>query len=225
MNAAAPSRVHDARPTLIAVLAVLTAALLWFVGRKLHYLTDYSLQSYSDYFWPRRGGLLLHLAGGALAITTGLVQIWLGLTGRTGPLHRSLGRIYVTAILIGSAGGFYLALTIPGHLAYASGLFMLACAWLLTTGMAVHAIRTRRIEQHREWMLRSYTVTFAFVTYRLVSMWLRQWIPVQPDPVADEVDATMAWACWAVPLLVAEPLIQWRSMHRQRSGAARIRQE
>src|ERR1017187_9246684 len=69
-----------------------------------------------------------------------------------------------------------LALTIPGHLPYSAGLFMLCVAWGLTTSMALYAIRTRRIEQHREWMLRSYTVTFAFVTYRLASTWLNRWI-------------------------------------------------
>ena len=37
----------------------------------------------------------------------------------------------------------------------------------ITTGMALYSIRTQRVEQHREWMLRSYVVTFAFVTYRL----------------------------------------------------------
>jgi hypothetical protein len=43
-------------------------------------------------------------------------------------------------------------------------------------------------------MVRSYIVTFSFV------------------------DATLAWACWAVPLLVAEPLIQLRGARRARSG-------
>ena len=28
------------------------------------------------------------------------------------------------------------------------------------------------------------------------------------DPVADDIDTLMAWGCWAVPLLFAEPLIQ-----------------
>jgi Predicted membrane protein (DUF2306) len=91
---------------------------------------------------------------------------------------------------------------------------MLCVAWVLTTSMALYAIHTRRIEQHREWMLRSFTVTFAFVTYRLVSSWLHQWIHVTDDPVADDIDTLMAWACWAVPLLIAEPLIQLRIVRR-----------
>jgi len=54
------------------------------------------------------------------------------------------------------------------------------------------------------------------VTFRLGTYWLPRWIPVPGagDRVADDIDSLMAWACWAVPLLVAEPLIQLRSMQR-----------
>lgn len=223
MNTAAPraSRTHESHLSLIIVLGGLALALLWFVGHKVHYVTDYSPASYTPYLWPRRAGLLPHLAGGALAITTGLVQIWLGLTNRVGTLHHVLGRIYAAGVLVGSVGGFYLALTIPGPLPYAAGLFTLCVAWVLTTGMALYSIRTRRIEQHREWMLRSYTVTFAFVTYRLASHLLRRWIQLPESDTADALDTLLAWACWAVPLLLAEPLIQLRSMRkRARVGAS-----
>jgi uncharacterized membrane protein len=213
MNVAAPAaRARDSNLLLIVVMAALAVALLWFVGGRTHYVTDYSLNSYSDYYWPRRAGLLLHLAGGALTITSGLVQIWLGLTNRTNTLHRVLGKVYGAGVLVGSVGGFYLALTIPGHLPYKAGLLGLNVAWLLTTSMALYAIRTRRIQQHREWMLRSYVVTFAFVTFRLSETWIRPWVHVADDPVADDIDALVAWACWAVPLLLAEPLIQLRAM-------------
>jgi uncharacterized membrane protein len=217
MSVAASSfQARGSRRLLIVVLAGLAIALLWFVSRTLHYLTNYSPASYTDYFWPRRAGLIPHLAGGVLAISAGLVQIWLGLTNRIGRLHRTLGKVYGVGVLMAAIGGIYLALTIPGHLSYSVGLLMLDVAWLLTTGMALYAIRSRRIEQHREWMLRSYTVTFAFVTFRLATYWLHRWIPVSGagDPVADDIDSLMAWACWAVPLLIAEPLIQLRSMQR-----------
>ena len=216
MNIAAPAaRQRDFHLPLLIVLITLAAALLWFAGGKLHYLTDYSVASYSDYFWWRRPGLIPHLIGGTVAITVGLVQLWLGLTNRIGRLHRTLGKVYVTAVLIGSLGGFYLALTIPGHLPYTAGLFSLAVAWTLTTAMALYSVRTGRIEQHREWMLRSYTVTFAFVTFRLVGKLLRNWITLPEDPAADDIDTLMSWACWALPLLIAEPLIQVRRMRRK----------
>ena len=213
MNVVAPAaRVRESHLSLMVVIAALAIALLWFVVQKFHYLTDYSQASYTDYFWPRRAGLVPHLAGGVLAITAGLVQIWLGLTGRVSALHHVLGRVYALGVLVGSVGGFYLALTVPGPLSYAAGLTMLCVAWLITTGMALYAIRTRRIEQHREWMLRSYTVTFAFVTYRLTSYWLRRWIHMPDSELADDLDSLLAWASWVVPLLLAEPLIQIRSM-------------
>lgn len=217
MSVAASSlQSRGSRRLLIVVLAVLAMALLWFVGRTLHYLTDYSPASYTSYFWPRRAALIPHMLGGALAIGTGLVQVWLGLTNRVNGLHRTLGKVYGIGVFMAATGGIYLALTIPGHLAYSVGLLVLDVAWLLTTGMAFYAVRLRRFEQHREWMLRSYTVTFAFVTFRLGTLWLHQWIPASgpADPVADDIDSLMAWACWAIPLLVAEPLIQLRSMQR-----------
>ena len=216
MNVTVPaSRAGDSYLRLIAVLSVLALALLWFVVQKVHYLTDYSPSYYTDYFWPRRAGLIPHLIGGSLAITAGLVQIWLGLTNRVGALHHVLGRVYAAGVVIGSIGGFYLALTVPGPLAYAAGLFTLCVAWVITTGMALYSIHTRRIEQHRDWMIRSYTVTFAFVTFRLASYWLRRWLHLPESDVADQLDTLLAWACWAVPLLFAEPLIQLRSMRKR----------
>ena len=169
--------------------------------------------------WPRRVGLIAHLAGGAVAISAGLVQIWLGLTNRVSTLHRVLGKFYGAGVLIGSLGGFYLALTIPGYLPYSAGLFMLCVAWVLTTSMALYAIHARHIDQHREWMLRSYTVTFAFVTYRFASTWLERWIHVPNDPHVDDIDTLMAWACWAIPLVFAEVFIQLRRMRHMRQSA------
>jgi uncharacterized membrane protein len=221
MNSVAPV-VHPraSRAPLVIVLALLLLALSYFVVPRAHYVTDYSLASYSSYFWPRRFGLLVHLAGGLIAVTTGLVQIWLGLTHRTGTLHRTLGKFYACGVAAGSIGGFYLGFTIPGPLAYKAGLIVLDVAWLLTTGMALYAIRTRRIEQHREWMLRSYVVTFSFVTFRvsalLVGIVLLGRIPAPGTPIAIDIDSTVAWASWAIPLLLAEPLIQLRAMRRTR---------
>jgi len=210
---AAP-RAGESHIVLAASTALLLAAMTWFVAHKVHYLTDYSLASYTQYFWPRRLGLVAHLCGGMLALTAGLVQIWLGLTHRTAGLHRTLGKVYAASILVASLGGFYLVFTIPGPPAYRAGLLFLNIAWLVTTGMALFSIRTRRIQQHREWMIRSYIVTFAFVTYRLGENIMRQWFTVPEVPDADDITIMMAWACWAVPLLFAEPLIQLRSMRR-----------
>lgn len=206
--------IETARPArrwgLAAAFCILAAGALWFIQQAARQYGVYDAVSYGD-LWPRRGGLIPHMAGGLVAITTGLIQLWLGATQRTGSLHRNLGRVYLGGVAVGSAGAFFLALTIERrYFAYASGLFMLGTAWVLTTWMAYAAIRKRAIERHREWMIRSYTVTFAFVLFRLVDQLLIHWHTAP----ADEIDAMTAWACWSVPLLLIEPVLQLRRARR-----------
>ena len=166
---------------LIGAVGLLAVLSIWFLSGRIHYLTDYSKPSYSDYYWPRRSGLVLHLTGG-----------------------------FATA----AVGSTYLVATIPGHFAYASGLAGMMAASLVTTGMAVFAIRRRDIKQHKAWMIRSYAVMFAFVTYRLGSMLGRNLVPLPDDPVATDFDVMLAWASWAVPLMVVEVGIQLKAMRR-----------
>jgi hypothetical protein len=40
--------------------------------------------------------------------------------------------------------------------------------WVTTTTRAYLAIRRSLIDQHKEWMIRNYVVTFAFVTFRVI---------------------------------------------------------
>ena len=197
---------------LIAVLVALAAAVLYFVNHSaLPYFASFDPATYGD-LWPRRWGLVAHVVGGMTAACTGLVPLWLGLTGRTRAPHPALGRVYVSAIGLGSIGAYYLALTLaPEDVVYAAGLFMLSTAWVVTTSMAIVAVRRRALEQHREWMIRSYTVTFAFVTFRLVKDGLLYW-HVASDA---NLQMIMAWACWSVPLLFCEPLLQLRKMKRR----------
>ncbi|HXG17556.1 MAG TPA: DUF2306 domain-containing protein [Methylomirabilota bacterium] len=168
-------------------------------------------QVYGDTFWPRRYGLLIHIAGSSVAIVTGPVQLWLGETRWALAWHRTLGAAYLLGVTVGCLGGYYLALTTRDYgWVYASGLFGLAVAWTITTGMAYWAIRRRLIDQHREWMIRSYVVTLAFVFGRLfeeVAVYLG---------VSDfsDVEKATVWLSWAVPLLLTEPFLQLRKFRQ-----------
>lgn len=194
----------------IALMVGLTGLALAFLCLSALPYADFRPAAYGE-FWPRRFALAWHILGGVVALTTGLIQVWLGVTGRTRALHRALGRVYLGGVAVGASGGFYLAATSLGNPAYATGLFFLATAWSVTTGIAWLAIHRRLIDQHREWMLRSYTVTFAFVSFRLATQIL---ISQKLAPPA-EAATIMAWACWSVPLLVAEPLLQMKKLRRR----------
>ena len=57
----------------------------------------------------RQAWLLLHVAAGGVALLTGPVQLWLGVSARAMQLHRRLGLVYVAAVAAGSVAAFYLA--------------------------------------------------------------------------------------------------------------------
>jgi uncharacterized membrane protein len=178
---------------------------LWFVRRDvLHYLT-LDASRYTPCYWGRRYGLLLHVCSGTLALTVGLVQVYLGLTGRTRRAHRWLGRVYLAGVTGGVCAALYLAATIPPPAAvYALGLLGLAIAWVVTTGKAYLAVRRGDINAHRAWMIRSYVVTFGFVTFRVVQALLAR-SGITGDDASFDI---AAWACWTVPLLLVEPAIR-----------------
>src|SRR5580765_7395694 len=57
-----------------------------------------TLQGFQFQYWPRRGWLLTHIAGGLVALLSGPVQLWLGLHNVKMHIHRRLGIIYISAM-------------------------------------------------------------------------------------------------------------------------------
>jgi hypothetical protein len=123
-------------------------------------------------------------------------------------LHRRLGIAYITGIALGVVGAVALAVQTDLGWVFGAGLLGLSLAWIVTTGLAFVAIRKSLIEQHREWMIRSYVVTFAFVIFRIgdVTM-LGLGLGERPQNLT-----FMAWVSWAVPLLITEALLQGRKI-------------
>jgi uncharacterized membrane protein len=210
------------RVPLLLTLGVLAALALWFIHDFVLPYRAYNAHSYGD-FWPRRYGLMLHIACGVASVLLGLVQLWLGTTRRARALHRTAGKVYVVAVAIGSVAGVYLALTSTGPLGYWTGLLGLCTAWALTTAMAYIAVRRRAYQEHQEWMIRSYAVTFAFVTFRLCNRLIVSWWALVPRGEASQVEVLLAWACWAVPLLLLEPFLhRTRLKHEMRIPASMV---
>jgi uncharacterized membrane protein len=165
-------------------------------------------------YWPRRWWLLLHVGGGIVALLVGPGQLWLGIGRRRMQLHRRLGMVYMGTIALSSIGAFYLATHSDGGIVFASGLFGLGVAWLVTTGLAYVAIRRGLILQHQEWMIRSYVVTFGFVTFRaLVTALQAAGVGTQVEQIS-----IAAWFCWAAPLLVTEAILQGRKVFQRPSA-------
>ncbi|GAA4281065.1 hypothetical protein GCM10022260_14860 [Gaetbulibacter aestuarii] len=119
-----------------------------------------------------------------------------------------MGRFYVVSVTLAGFAGMYLAATSDISLPYTVGLFLLGVVWATTAIMAFISIKNKKIELHKEWMIRSYVVTFSFVTFRVVEDILMSF----QVGTYFEVLTLMSWACWAVPLFIAEVFIQGRKI-------------
>jgi hypothetical protein len=105
------------------------------------------------------------------------------------------------AVFFGVAAAIYLAVTIPpGSPGYTSGLVGLGIAWSITTVMGYRRIIHRDVDGHRRWMLRSYIVTFSFVSLRVIALIIAAfgWMSY------DDATSPAAWICWVLPLAVFE---------------------
>lgn len=158
-------------------------------------------------YWDIKWWLIGHVAGGLLALVIGPLQFWKAFRVKYISTHKWLGRTYLFAILIGSICSTYLAWTtaLAVHWTWAISLQGLAFAWICTAAMAYRAIMKRRIQIHKEWMIRSYVVTFAFVSFR----WLVD-LPLVID-LGNFIERapTAGWISWTLPLFITEIILQW----------------
>ena len=197
----------------LALGALFAAGGYYWFDAALRYLVHQDEAVFRGY-WPNRIWLLAHIGGGSLALLTGPFQLRSGFRLRQAKLHRFLGYVYTVGILVGGAASFVLAVrsSVPD---FGFALFFLGLAWWVTLGMALVAIRNRRFDAHRDWMIRSYLVTFGFVTFRyLVDL------PVF-NRFGQSKLAAVAWSCWVLPLLVAEVFLHSKNVGPRREANPR----
>ena len=79
----------------------------------------------------------------------------------------------------------------------------------MITLTAVLCIKRRNFIAHKQWMIRSYIVTFAFVLFRLTT----DFVPSEAlwGVSLQEMSIAMIWAVWVLPLLAYEVHLQYRA--------------
>ena len=205
------------RPFLALALAIVAAIALRFI---VHYALPYFAldPAYFKAFWPRRIQLLAHIAGGMITLCCGPLQFWTGLRRRALNVHRWIGKLYLGGVAVGAFGGYWLAAYSqpPG---FSVALMFMCTAWLLTTIAAYAAILRGQITIHRQWMIRSYLVTFAFVAIRLLVDNL-PFVTVHLGGSLAERVINVVWVSWLVPLAVYEIYRQASSDSQNQEAAA-----
>ena len=164
-------------------------------------------ETYFGRYWDHRWVVIGHVSGGILALAIGPLQFWRQFRTKYMNTHRTLGKIYLLAILIGAISSVFLSFTVALaiHWTWALSLLGLASAWIVTAGMAYISIRRKRITEHQEWMIRSYVVTFAFVSFRFIND-----LPVVQNLGSFiETGPSTIWISWVFPLMIAEVVMSW----------------
>jgi len=112
---------------------------------------------------------VLHALTGSVALVCAALQLRLAsrLLSSRPRVHRAIGRTYVLATWITSAGGLitvaFFDVSWPGKVVFAAW----AISWSTATAVALHRVRAGRYGEHREWMLRSFALALVFMTFDL----------------------------------------------------------
>jgi uncharacterized membrane protein len=132
-------------------------------------------------------------------------------------LHRVVGRFYVGGALIGAPLGAFIQYRFDERLgdsrSFSIATTVDAILWMTTTAIALVFILKGNVQQHRQWMTRSYAVAIAFLEIRVVAG-LGGW---GGDSAATE---TIVWTCVALSLLFADLAIHGQELFRSTSTPA-----
>ena len=202
----------DSRFETILWVSLGLTALFVFITSEVLLVTDYPMyHAYRLQVIADRRLLIPHTLAGIFALLIGPVNFSSRIRQRHLQLHRVLGFIYVVSVFIGSFTGIALAAGRPGL----PGTSMQAAAWIICTTAAFVAARNRQIAVHRQWMARSYAVTFTFVSSRVLNLWPRYW-----SHLGDVLAAVGVIAFTLASLLIVDVGLNWRELTTRRDGSS-----
>ena len=162
---APPARHPWLKSALWAMMAVMTLSVIFY--SEIPLLRQTKERSYLGAIpWL----IIPHIAGGITALLSGPLQFSSRLRRRNPRFHRVLGRVYVLSVFVAAP----LAVVLSNHrhdpraIYFVAAITVQAGTWFLVTAAAFLTARNRHFQQHREWMVRSYAVTFTFVGTRVL---------------------------------------------------------
>ena len=149
-----------------------------------------------------------HVFSSPLVILSGLLQFNKTILRRSPKVHRTIGKVYVfTVLAISGPSAFVMALYANGGRITQTSFVILTSLWILFTYLAFVRIKSKKIEAHINWMIRSYALTLSAVTLRTYA-YLFDIFRIDLSP--KEMYCILAYASWIPNLLIAEVIIKLR---------------
>jgi hypothetical protein len=164
---------------------------------------------------PFKMWLLPHGTSAAFALFLGPFQFSERLRRKYVMVHKTFGYLYIAGCYIGAPLGIYIQ-WFEERLGAARSFTMAAAAdavlWIFATSMALWMIRTRRMEQHRQWMIRSFSCALIFLEVRAIAVFFR--IPESQSEI-------VVWCCIAAAYPIADLVLQIDELRRKQARTAR----
>lgn len=203
-----PFKLPRAKVMLFAAIAVMYAYVLWNVEGFLFNAKDPEWAHIAPFQW----WLLPHGMAAAFALFLGPFQFSERLRRKYLIVHKTMGYLYITGCYVGAPLGVYIQWTEEklgtfSH-SFTIGTIMDATNWVLATTVALVMIRSGKMAQHRQWMIRSFACALIFLEVRTILVFFRL-----PEAAAEIV----LWACVAAAFPLADLVLQIEETLRTRA--------
>lgn len=196
---------------VFAIVGLMVAYVLWHNESFLVNRADPEWEHIKSFRWY----LLPHGLAGACAILLGPLQFSDRLRQRFTKMHRVIGRIYVFGALICAPLGAYIQFyeeRMGGPRSFSIAALTDAILLMGITATAFGFILKGKVQQHRQWMTRSFAVALVFVEVRVIG----GLTGLDNNPAAIE---TIVWTCLAFSVLAGDIALQVQESLRSRPKA------
>jgi uncharacterized membrane protein len=210
-------RLPWSRPKYL-LFAFIGVMIVYVLGHNEYFLVEPHAPVWQHY-QPFKWYLLPHALGGACALLLGPMQFSDRLRQRFIKLHRVVGRFYVAGALIAAPLGFYIQFfeeRMGMTRSFSIAALADATLWMLTTSIAFAFILKGKVQQHRQWMTRSFAVALVFLEVRVVSG-ITGWENLGPHAIE-----TIVWTCLVFSVFLGDLALQVQELRRARPIAAKV---
>ena len=145
---------------------------------------------------------LLHIVPGVLFLTLAPLQFVARIRRRRISIHRGMGRILATCAAISGVIVLVLNIIFPafGGISTQTATAFFGVIFLFSLAMAIRHILRKEVRQHREWMIRTFSLAMGVATIRVFFVLLG----AITDLSFEEIFGVSFWLGFGVNLLVAE---------------------
>ena len=199
------------------VFTIITLTSLYVLQHNERFLIDSNHPAWQHYA-PFKWWLLPHALFGTIVLVMAPLQFSDRLRQKYPRAHRIMGRLYVVGAMVMAPLGAYVQY-FQERLGAPRSFTILAivdAAMVITaTSLAFLFAYKRKINLHKQWATRSYSIALVFIAARFV-MGITGW-----EVLGVEVVQAIIWSCLALSMVFADISIHWRELKSALSSSPR----